>query len=116
MARLEITVILLSLLLLIYVFELVRRRHLNEEYSIGWLAAGLVIFILSIWRNILDWITRVIGGTYYTSTLFFFGILFLIMINLHFSVKISGLSNMVRRLSQELALLKSEIEEYRRDS
>jgi hypothetical protein len=116
MARLEITVILLSLLLLIYVFELVRRRHLNEEYSIGWLVAGLVIFILSIWRNILDWITRVIGGTYYTSTLFFFGILFLIMINLHFSVKISGLSNMVRRLSQELALLKSEIEEYRRDS
>jgi hypothetical protein len=115
MTHLEISVILLSLLLLIYVFELVRRRYLNEEYSIGWLAAGIVIFVLSIWRNILDWVTRLIGGTYYTSTLFFFGILFLIMINLHFSVRVSGLSNMVRRLSQELALLKSEIEDYKRE-
>jgi len=113
MTRLEITVIALSLLLLFYVFELVRRRHLNEEYSISWLVAGIVIFILAIWRNVLDSITRLIGGTYYTSTLFFFGILFLIVINLHFSVRISGLSNMVRRLSQELALVKSELEEYK---
>ena len=110
MTRLEITAIVLSVLLLLYVLELVRRRRLNEEYSISWLIAGVVILILAIWRNILDFITRLIGGTFYTSTLFFFGILFLIIINLHFSVRISGLSNMVRRLNQELALLKNEIE------
>ena len=116
MTRLEITVITLSVLLLIYVLELVRRRRLNEEYSISWLIAGVVILILAIWRNILDFITRLIGGTFYTSTLFFFGILFLIIINLHFSVRISGLSNMVRRLNQELALLKSEVDEYKEEN
>jgi hypothetical protein len=70
--------------------------------------ASAVIFVLSVSRKLLAVITSLVGATLFTSTLFFFGLMFLIAICLHFSVRISALSNQVRRLSQELALRREE--------
>ena len=102
--RIQLIAVALSFILFVYVFELVRRRRLDIEYSLGWLLAAAVIFVLSVSRTLLAWITKLVGATLFTSTLFFFGLMFLIVICLHFSVRISALSNQVRRLSQELAL------------
>jgi hypothetical protein len=106
--RIQLIAVALSFLLFVYVFELVRRRRLDIEYSLGWLVASAVIFVLSVSRKLLAVITGLVGATLFTSTLFFFGLMFLIAICLHFSVRISVLSNQVRRLSQELALRREE--------
>lgn len=103
------------MILFAYVFELVRRRHLNEEYSFGWMVAAVFIFFLSLWRDLLEKITYMIGGTNYPSTIFFFGFIFLIIINLHFSIRISALTKQVRRLTQKLSILVSELEEKKNE-
>jgi hypothetical protein len=108
--RIQLIAVALSFSLFVYVFELVRRRRLDIEYSLGWLLASAVIFVLSISSSLLAWITSLVGATLFTSTLFFFGLMFLILICLHFSVRISALSNQVRRLSQELALQHERLE------
>lgn len=106
--RIRIIAILICILLVAYVFELVRRRHLSEEYSMGWLVAGCLMLILSVSEGILVWISNLVGATLFTSTLFFFGLVFLVTICLHFSIRISSLTNQVRTSTQHMGILNSE--------
>lgn len=108
--RIQIISILICIFLLAYVFELVRRRHLNEEYSATWLVTGVMMLVLSISDELLQGISRMVGATLYTSTLFFFGMLFLVVICLHFSIRISALTNQVRTLTQDIGILYKERE------
>ena len=106
--RIRIIAILICILLVAYVFELVRRRHLSEEYSMGWLVAGCLMLILSVSEGVLIWISNLVGATLFTSTLFFFGLVFLVTICLHFSIRISSLTNQVRTWTQHMGILNSE--------
>ncbi len=108
--RIQIISILICIFLLAYVFELVRRRYLNEEYSVTWLVTGVLMLVLSISDELLQGISRLVGATLYTSTLFFFGMLFLVVICLHFSIRISALTNQVRTLTQDIGILYKERE------
>jgi len=106
--RIRIIAILICIFLVAYVFELVRRRHLSEEYSMGWLVAGSMMLILSISEGLLVWVSNLVGATLFTSTLFFFGLVFLVTICLHFSIRISALTNQVRTLTQHMGILHRE--------
>lgn len=103
--RQKILALAVSITLLFIIVELVRRRRLGEEYSFLWIATGVVIVVLALWYGLLDRITRFIGAGLPTSTLFFFALIFLILVSLQFSVKISDLSKQVKTLAQRLALL-----------
>ena len=106
--RIRVIAILICIFLVVYVFELVRRRHLNEEYSMGWLVTGSLMLILSISEDLLISISNLVGATLFTSTLFFFGMAFSVTICLHFSIRISALTNQVRTLTQHMGILHSE--------
>lgn len=108
--RQQVMVVLASVGLLVIILELVRRRKLREEYSWLWMLTGVVILVLGIWYDLLLFITHFIGVTLPASTIFFFGLFFLILINLYFSVKISKLTDQIKKLAQRLALLAEEVE------
>ena len=74
--RIQVISILVCVFLVVYVFELVRRKHLSEEYSMGWLVTGTLMLILSVSEDALRWVSELVGATLFTSTLFFFGLLF----------------------------------------
>lgn len=61
---------------------------------------------VSLWPGLLDFLTKQMGIELPINTVFFLGMIFVIFINLHFSTKISHLTNQVKRLTQEIALLK----------
>ncbi len=113
--RIQIISILICIFMLAYVFELVRRRYLNEEYSVTWLVTGVMMLLLSISDELLQWISDLVGATLYTSTLFFFGLLFLVVICLHFSIRISALTNQVRTLTQDIGILYKERETLKQE-
>ena len=106
--RIQIISILICVFLVVYVFELVRRKHLSEEYSMGWLVTGTLMLILSVSEDALRWVSELVGATLFTSTLFFFGLLFLMVICLHFSIRISALTKQVRTLTQHVGRLDHE--------
>ena len=110
--RAKVFVIMLSIGLVIVIFELVRRRKLREEYSWLWMLTGAVVFVLAIWRSLLLYITHLIGAALPTSTIFFFGVFFLILINLYISVKLSTVTDRLNKVVQELALLRDRIENH----
>ncbi len=104
----KIFALLLSVGILILIVELVRRRRLREEYSWLWILTGLLMILLIIWYDGLVALTHFIGAVLPTSTLFLFGLIFLMLISLHYSVKISDLTNQLKDLAQQVALLSVE--------
>jgi len=108
--RQKIFAILISIALMIFIVELVRRRKLREEYSWLWLLTGVIILILASWHDLLIYVTHFIGAALPTSTLFFLGLVFLFLIAVQFSTKISKLTDQVKNLTQENALLKERVE------
>ncbi|MBI5376442.1 MAG: DUF2304 domain-containing protein [Candidatus Schekmanbacteria bacterium] len=107
----KIFALVVSVLILIVIVELVRRRRLREEYSFLWIITGITLIILSLWYRLLVFITHAIGAVLPTSTLFLFGLLFLVMISLHFSVKISKLTDQLKDVAQEVAILKASLDD-----
>lgn len=111
MSRVTLLSVCMSVALLIYILEMVRRRRLREEYSILWLCGSLVILILSIKRDWLVGLSLAAGIAYPPSFLFLVGILFIILILVHFSIAISKLHHMNKKVTQELALLKGKLDQ-----
>jgi hypothetical protein len=100
--------ILTSAATLLVILELVRRRKLREEYSWLWIVTAAGMLILSSWYGLIEKLSALIGAVTHTTTLFLFGLIFLLLISVHFSTVISRLTHQVRRLTQELALLTAE--------
>ena len=102
--RQQIVALIVSIALLVLIVELVRRRRLREEYSVLWILTAVGIFALAVWYDLLVSLTHLIGAMLPTSTLFFFSLLFLVLLCLQFSVRISKLDEQVKELAQTLAL------------
>src|SRR3954447_14164957 len=103
--RIRILTIGGALAILLMVIELVRRRKLKEEYSVLWVVTAFLTLIVSIWFAALQGVTDAIGAISPASTLFFFGLLFCIVLLLHFSVRISSLERRLTTLVQEVGLM-----------
>ena len=100
--------------LVLIVLELVRRKRLGVRYSLIWLGVTVAMAVMSLWTGLLDLVRRAIGAVNPSSTLFFLGILFSLVILLHFSIKISEYSRQIRLLAKELGLLREKLERAER--
>ena len=101
-----------SLVLVLVVFELIRSRRLRERYALLWLLTGMVLVVLSAWRGGLNTIAGWLGVRGYPpAVLFAVGLLFVILVLLHYSTVISRLSDQNVILAQRLALLETKLEE-----
>ena len=99
-----------SVVVFIFVVDMVRKRRLREEYSVLWLATSVLMFVLVLRYQWLVSLTAFIGAGLPTTTLFLCSIIFLILLSVQFCIKISRLTDQVKNLSQENALMKQEIE------
>jgi hypothetical protein len=112
--RVSIAAAIASILLLLVVFELIRSRRLRERYALLWLLTGIVLLVLSVWRGGLDTIAGWFGiSGYPPAILFAVGILFILLVLLHYSTVISRLSDQSTILAQRLALLEERFREER---
>src|SRR5262245_49271484 len=111
----KVIALLVSAGFLVVVLNLVRRGKLKEEYTPIWIVVASGIMLLSLWSALLRWITQAIGAWTASSTLFFFGVLFLLVLCLNYAVRLSRLSAQLKRVAQELALLQEQIRERARE-
>jgi hypothetical protein len=103
--RLQLVAGASALLLLVVVFELVRRKRLLERYALLWLFSALVLLVLAVWRDLLNGVADAIGVFYPPSALFAVAFAFVLLLLLHFSLAVSRLTDQSKVLAQRLALL-----------
>jgi hypothetical protein len=99
-----------SILALVFVLELVRRRRLREEYSLLWLFTAFVMLVLASWRDLLHGLASLVGIAYPPNLLFLAAVLFILLILLYFSTIITRLTHENKDLAQQMALLRYEVE------
>jgi hypothetical protein len=113
--KVSIAATIVSLLLLAGVFELIRSRRLRERYALLWVVTGIVLVVLSAWRGGLNTIASWVGVRGYPpAVLFAIGLLFVILVLLHYSTVISRLTDQNVVLAQRLALLEMRLREHER--
>lgn len=104
-----------SVLLILVVLELIRGRRLKERYALLWLATGVVLLVLSAWRDGLNTIAGWLGATSYPpAVLFAVATLFILLVLLHYSTVISRLTDENVDLAQRVALLEHRLGELER--
>jgi len=110
-SRSQIVAAITALLLAVYVLNMVRKKRLSEEYSVLWMVATVGATVLAFWTGMLHEITHLFGAVYDTSTIFFFGFVFVFISLLQQSMKLTRLEHENRALARALALEKARREE-----
>ena len=111
--RIQIVALTVSVVLLLAVLELVRRRKLTEEYSFLWILSSLALLALSIQREILHDAARWLGVYYPPILLVMLLIVMVFVASLCFSVIVSRQRQQIERLIEETAILSAEVRELR---
>lgn len=94
-----------------FIFRLIVKGKLREEYSIIWILCTLILIVFSVWRAGLEKISLLMGVYYPPSLIFLAAIFAIIVFLVHLSVVNSRLQNQIKQLAHEVAYLKKQIEE-----
>jgi hypothetical protein len=109
MNRLVLIGVLVSIALIVVVLSLIRTRRLQERHAIIWLVAAAVIVIVGVSSTVLSTLADALGIAYPPSALFLVVVAFLGVALLDCVVTISRLTDRVRTLAQQLAILEEKI-------
>lgn len=96
-----------TIILLLFIMSLLRRRQLRSKYALLWLSVGIGLLPLAVVPDILLPVSRFLGIAYEPATLLFTGMAFLLMVVVHFSWELSRLEERSRVLAEEVAMLRA---------
>ena len=104
-----------SVIFIFIILWQVRQKKIKEAYSLLWLLIGIGMVVLSLWSNCLRAISGWIGIFYPPATLFLLLLCGIILILFQYNLIMSRNQERISRLSQEIALLRRELEELKKD-
>jgi hypothetical protein len=105
----QIISIVFSIFLIGVIFALIRKKKLREEYAILWVMIAVLFLGLSVFRGLIDAVSRLMGIKYQPASLFLilFGCLFLL--GFHFSLVISDLKKKLNVMAKTVAILEQRL-------
>ena len=106
--RVQIFIGALLLLAIILIVHLTKKKKLDIKYSMLWICVLLVIGIFDIFPQAMDIFSTWLGIGSPTNMLFFLGFCLLLVIIFFLTKSVARLSEQVRSLIQEIALLQKE--------
>lgn len=106
----RVYVFLLGLAVLFFVINLLRTRKLQERYALLWVLAGLSLTVAPLIIHWLDRLAYALGFDYPPALLLMSAIIGLLLIIFQLSLNLSHQSEHLKILTQELGLLRQEVE------
>lgn len=110
MERLLTVTTILSVLLMAMVLFSVRRSHIRVEYSVSWLAAAVILFVLSRSSWALTWIAGQLGLADPPLTLLLLIFCVFVIVIYRLSVVISDLKDANIAMAQRLAIVEFQLQ------
>ena len=103
--------VVLCLVFVVYVLLLIRLGQLREGFALIWLLTGVGMAALASRRPWLDAIGHAFGVQYPPAFFLLLGLLFTLVVALNLTVYASRHHDRIVRLAQEVAFLRSRLEE-----
>lgn len=100
-----------AVLVLGFMLELLRRRQLSEKYAALWLIVGVGVLVLLVAPGLLQAASDALGFEVPANLLFLLALTLLLGVSVHLSWELSRLEDETRSLAEELALLRSSVEQ-----
>lgn len=100
--------------ILFFVFEMLRRQKLREKYAVLWIIIGLGTLLLAAFPGLLELASTLIGIQVPANLLFIMTLILLVGVCLHLSQEQSQAEDEVRVLAEEVAILRQDMTELRR--
>lgn len=107
--RIQIVAICAALLFFGTIIRLIIKGRLRTEYSFIWMAMGLLLLLFSVWRSSLDTLAHFFGVYYAPSLIFIFFFFMIFIFLIHLSVVNSRQHEEIKKLTQEIALIKNKL-------
>lgn len=101
---LRITLIVVSVLCLVYVLRKIRYSKLQIEYALFWIVFSGVLVVIAIFPEIVYWVTSIMHMMSPANVVFLAVISIMILKIFMMTIEISQLENKINKLVQELAL------------
>ena len=105
-----------SLIIFIFVFDLLRRGVLKEKYAALWLLVAGIGLVFAVVPGLLDWLGSVLGIGAPVNLLFFVLGVVLVLVSVQLSYELSRHEARIRRLAEEVALLKQRVDDRQQES
>ncbi|MFD1858370.1 DUF2304 domain-containing protein [Aeromicrobium camelliae] len=100
----------MTVLFIAAVVLMLLRRQLQEKYAVLWIVVGVAMLVLEVSPPLLGWLASVAGVQVPSNLLFFLGITLLLGVSLHLSWELSRAEDEIRRVAEEVTLLRAEME------
>ncbi|WP_430203459.1 DUF2304 domain-containing protein [Paenibacillus lautus] len=111
--NLQILLMLLNIGLLLFLLNNIRKYKLELKYTLLWLILSLVSLLLSVFPGILFFISNNIYIETPVNALYLVSFIVVFIILYNNTVIISQLTNQTKKLTQEIGLLKNEIDQIK---
>lgn len=108
--RVQFFSLLGSIFLLLLIIQLIRKGYLKAGYSILWFLVAGAMIVLSLSANLLLKLAEFIGVFYAPAALFLVLLVGVILMAIHFSTIFTKQEKRIKKLTQEIALLKERLE------
>jgi hypothetical protein len=103
-----------SAVVLVALFELLRRQRLREKYAVIWFFVALGVLAIAIFPGLLTGLADLVGVELPVNLLFFLASLLLLVLTLQHSYELGRLEEKTRVLAEEVGLLRLELDLQRR--
>lgn len=105
---LRVVLVLVSLMTLLFVMRKVRSSKIRLEDSMAWILFSGVLFILSVFPGIFDFLAELAGVYSTVNFVFLFFIFVLLILCFSLNMKVSQMDTKIKELTQLLAIEKFE--------
>ncbi|MCW2781709.1 MAG: hypothetical protein JWR35_2158 [Marmoricola sp.] len=102
-----------SAVIMVVLFEMLRRQRLREKYAVLWFLVAVAALVVAFVPGALRGAADVVGVEVPANLLFFAASMFLMVISLQHSHELSRLEEKTRTLAEELALLRLDVDRAR---
>jgi hypothetical protein len=108
--KLQVLLLLGCLFALVYFILKIKAYKLELKYTILWMFVIVLCFFLAAFPSLLNFVSYIIGIETPVNTLFLCALIACFLVMYSLTSTISTLSNKVKQLSQEVGLMKAELE------
>jgi len=104
-----------AIIIFVFVLDLLRRGVLKEKYAVLWLFIAGVGLFFAVFPGLLDWLGTRLGVGAPVNLLFFVLGVVLVLVSVQLSYELSRHEARIRRLAEEIALLRQQMDRFDRD-